>query len=130
MPFTGTNALRYYTGHLVVLHVNPYRLVYVSSKLLLHDTAFRPARMQRYWDIEDDFLFPVGLIIEDPDSLVISAHLNDATSVLLRLTGVGRLMDKVIALDRKSAPEKGPPIGTINRKVKEMMERQTKVHFV
>ena len=46
-----------------------------------------------------DFFFPVGVMLEDEDSIVIGAHIKDMVSVLFRLTGLRDLLSTVMRLD-------------------------------
>lgn len=128
--FKVSNNHRFYTAHLVVMNMNPYRVVFVSDDLQVHPQIYKEAPMVRPAWIEDGFIFPVSLIIEDTDSIVIGVHVNDFSSVLLRLRGVGKLLRKVIDLDKKQKPISGPPVGYIHKHVHESMQNITRIKFI
>lgn len=125
-----SNHHRFYTAHLVVLHVNPYRIVYVSDHLQVHPQVYRDAPMVRWRWIDDGFIFPVGLIIENKDSIIIGVHVNDFSSVLLRMRGVAKLMESVIQLDQRQNSGKGPPIGCLHKHVHDREANLTTLGFV
>ena len=55
---------------------------------------------QNLWKmVFGDFFFPVGVMLEDEDSIVIGAHIKDMVSVLFRLTGLRDLLSTVMRLD-------------------------------
>ena len=92
---------RTYEAYLVVLCVDPFRIVYVSDKLQVQQELFRGKKAS--WPaVVGDFIFPTGLIIEDKDSVVIGAHANDAFSMLLRLKGIQPIVESVIDADKGS----------------------------
>ena len=92
-----------YKAHIIVIHTEPFRIVYVSYGLLLPKSIFQNApmayRTMRY--IEDDFFFPVSSLYESDDKVVIGGHVNDHSSILLRMSGIKQLMEKVINADLK-----------------------------
>ena len=124
------NHHRYYTAHLVVLRVNPYRIVYVSDSLQVHQQVYKDAPMVRSRWIDDGFIFPVGLIIETEDSIIIGVHVNDFSSVLLRMRGMKDLMEKVIKLDERQRAKRGPPIGSLHQHVHDREGNLTGQGFV
>ena len=124
------NHHRYYTAHLVVLCVRPYRIVYVSDEFHVHPQVYRDAPMVRPRWIDDGFIFPVGLIIENTDSIIIGVHVNDFSSILLRMRGVHALMQNVIQLDQRQNPKKGPPIGYLHKHIHDTQTNITKLEFV
>lgn len=126
--FKDPRSKRFYTAHLVVLAVNPYRVVYVSADIRLHEAIYA-VPMVRSMFIDDGFFFPVGLIIEDQDTLVIGGHINDHSSVLVRLRGVKSLMEQVIKADTVRSPTGGPPVGTLHKYIHDVMENGTNYRF-
>ena len=131
-----SNHHRYYTAHLVVLYARPstseYRIAYVSDNIKIHKKIYASAPMVRPRWIEDDFFFPVGLLVESPDDIVIGGHLNDFSSVLIRIKGMEKLMKKVITEDRlrNGNLQQGPPIGYLHQYIHDIMENLTDYKFV
>ena len=125
-----SNHHRYYTAHIVILHVDPYRVVYVSDHIQVHPQVYMEAPMVRKQWIDDGFIFPVGLIIEDLDSIVIGVHVNDFSSLLIRMRGIKRLMDQIIALDGHQGARKGPPIGSLHKHVHDRETNLTGLGFL
>ena len=124
------NKHRFYTANLVVLSVQPYRIVYVSNDIEINSEIFKLAPMVRPMYIDDGFIFPVSLILETKDSLAIGVHVNDHSSVVLRLRGVQAVMEKVIASDEKHTPRNGPPIGFLHKHIHDVMEDTKHQHFL
>ena len=106
---------RYYTANLIVFCSEPYRLVFVSDPIQIHPDIFAATPMVRPMYIKDNFIFPVGIILEDPDSVVLGAHVNDHSSMLFRIEGMQKLMDKIIAKDTKYSSRKGPHVNFIQK---------------
>jgi len=77
--------------------------------------------------IDDGFIFPVGLIVENDDWLALGVHVNDHSSVVLRLKGLKTAMDRIIALDVRRATERGPPVGDIQRHIHDILVNETHV---
>ena len=92
---------RTYEAYLVVLCVEPFKIVYVSDNLHVKEELFKGTK-PRWQAVVGDFIFPTGLIIEDKDSVVIGAHANDAFSMLLRLKGIQPIVESVIESDKSS----------------------------
>ncbi len=125
-----SNHHRYYTAHMVVLCMEPYRIVYVSDHIKIHQDIYRSAPMVRPRWIDDGFIFPVGIILETKDWLTIGVHVNDFSSVLIRMKGIKKLMDTVIKLDRKQNVKKGPPVGYLHKHIHDTQQNLTHVQFV
>ena len=105
--FRGTT--RIYRAHLVVLCVEPdFRIVYVSDPLKIHPHIYNLFSGPKFWKVvEDGFFFPVGLLIESKNRILIGAHINDHGSALLRLHGLENVLDRIFEMDRKSRTQ-GP----------------------
>ena len=89
----------YYAAHLVVIAIAPFRLVYVSSSIVLPTYVYtRPPIPQK---ITHNFFFPVSLILESRDSVVVGGHVNDQDSVLIRMRGIRALMEHVMKHNEK-----------------------------
>ena len=90
---------RHYVAYLIVLCVDPFRVVYVSDPVQLHPNLYAPHKI--VWNyVKNNFMFPTGLMIETEDSLVIGAHINDNASMILRMTGIKNFTEKVIMMDK------------------------------
>lgn len=120
---------RFYAIHLVVLRVSPYRVVYVSHDIQVHADIYKMAPIVRTLYIVDNFVFPVGLILEDKDKLAIGVHVNDHSSMILRLKGVEDIMNKVMAQDRRIPSDTGPPTSTLHRYIHKVMQNNANSTF-
>ena len=90
---------RYYTTHLIVLCVDPFKIVYVSDPLELHPDLYAKYSGPSIWAaVKGDYFFPTGLMIENENNLVIGAHANDKASMLLRMEGINRLVENAMHL--------------------------------
>ena len=92
---------RYYTAHLLVMNAESLRIVYVSDPIKIHQDLYSRYQGDRYFrTVKGDFLFPTGILVENENSLVIGAHINDKGSVLLRLDGIASILQDIMALDK------------------------------
>ena len=91
---------RIYEAYLVILCVNPFKIVYVSDNFKIHPDVF--SRKAIWKALIQHFIFPISLVIENDNSIVIGAHANDAMSVILRLEGIQPIAEAVIQADQKS----------------------------
>ncbi|XP_013419777.1 uncharacterized protein LOC106180356 [Lingula anatina] len=120
---------RYYTTHIIVLHAEQRRVVYVSDNIRIHQDIMKSVPIVRYKYIEDPFIFPVGLIVEGDDTLYIGVHINDYSSVLLRLRGLKGIMQNVIASDKSHQSQRGPNTGALHEYVRRAAKRATGANF-
>ena len=125
-----SNHHRFYTAHIVVLCVKPYRIVYVSDDIKINQEIYDQAPMARPRWIEDGFIFPVGLIIENKDSMLVGVHVNDWNSVLIRMKGLHKFMDRIIKLDQRQNAKSGPPIGSLQKHIHDSQQNLTHMGFV
>lgn len=122
---------RIYTINIIVYRAGPVpRVVYLSGPLQIHEKPMNDVPIVRFNYIKDPFFFPVSLIEEDGDSIVIGGHINDYSSVLLRVRGVKSLLAQVVQ-DDKIQPEDmaGPPLGTLHNSTKMFATKATKNQF-
>ncbi|KAK2139533.1 hypothetical protein NP493_6355g00000, partial [Ridgeia piscesae] len=107
----------------------PYRLVYMSNHIEIHPSIYQDIPMVRARYIDDGFIFPVGLILESKDSMVIGVHVNDHSSVLFRISGIRAIMKRVIKTDKRKNPAHGPPIGFMHKLVHHAVEKVAHVRL-
>ena len=124
------NHHRYYSAHIVVLCVEPYRIVYVSNDIKIHDEIYSRIPIVRWKYIDEGFIFPVGLITETKDVHTIGVHVNDHSSVLIRLRGIAALMHSIMQQDQRQPIKHGPPIGYLHKHIHDTMEKVTGKEFV
>lgn len=121
--YKNSNGHRFYTAHIVVMRVKPYRIVYVSNDLKVHNDIYTSAPMVRPMYIDDGFIFPVGLILENPDEFLLGVHANDFNAILLRFRGLRNLMETVIEADELAGVRrKEPGPGAVHKHVHDVME--------
>ena len=91
----------------MLLCVEPYfRIVYVSDPLKINPYIFSMFSGPRFWSVvQENFIFPVGLLIEKKKGIVIGAHINDHGSTLLRWQGLEHLLSKVIDIDKEAGSQ-------------------------
>lgn len=109
-----------YNANLVVLHVEDWRVVYVSRNIEAHPSWLHSEPVIRNHTIWSPFWYPTGLIMQTGDILDISCHLNDASGHILRLRGVKSILEQVISEDMKyNKMSKGPVVRTVQQYVLE-----------
>ena len=121
----GTSYKRFYTTHLILLYArapSTYRIVYISGDLEFHPRMMTSIEMQatKKDDMDESFLFPLSLIIESQDSIIIGGHINDVWSIILRVEGLESHLKKVIEVDERLGPRDSPPIGYLQRYLRDM----------
>ena len=93
--------VRRYEANIVVMRADlGFRVVYVSSALQFNPDLFNNASLIHYAGqilVENDFVYPVSIIQETNDRLVVGSHLNDRVSAILRLEGLRGLMQEIKA---------------------------------
>ena len=73
----------------------------MSDPIKIHQDLYSRYQGDRYFrTVKGDFLFPTGILVENENSLVIGAHINDKGSVLLRLRGIASILQDIVALDK------------------------------
>ncbi|CAH1791579.1 unnamed protein product [Owenia fusiformis] len=129
--FKKATGLRFYTFNLVVFCTTPKpRIVYVSGPIEVNPDLLKRYPIVRHWYIEEPFVFPVGLLLEGKDSVIIGGHINDHSSVLLRLTGLQAIMKTVISIDQENfKPKRGPPDFTVQAYVKDAATKYSGIQF-
>jgi len=83
--------------------------------------------MGRFVSVCYRFIFPVGLIVETDDWLALGVHVNDHSSVILRLKGLKSVMDRIIGMDRLHGTKRGPPVGDIQQHIHDLLVNETHV---
>ncbi|CAH1774147.1 unnamed protein product [Owenia fusiformis] len=124
-------SVRYYTFNVVVFCTTPKpRIVYVSGPIKIHNDLSKKYPIVRSWMIENPFVFPVGILLEDMDSVIIGGHISDHSSVLLRLTGLQAIMKTVISSDQESfKPQQGPPDYALQTYVRDAATKSEGIQF-
>lgn len=97
-----------YNANLVVLCVDPWKIVYVSGNLDFNGKWLLSAPVIRSQTILLPFFYPSGLILRNPDVIDVSGHLNDANGHIVRMSGIKSIMDQVIAKDKLSDKKVSP----------------------
>lgn len=91
------NGRKIITAHFVLLNVDHWRIVYVSEAIRMNfnvlSNTWHPPWMLK------TFLYPTGLIIESEDVVNIACNINDTGSYFIKVKGLRRTLNKVIALD-------------------------------
>ena len=128
--YTNNTHHQYYTGHVIVLCVQPYRIVYVSDPMTVNSTLLDIYPLIRSHFIEHKYFYPTTLILENADDFVVGGHINDHSSVLLRFTGLRELMTQVMTSDAQQGVTHGPEAGVIQRHVHDVAENVTGLKFV
>lgn len=121
---------RYYTANLLVLRASEsgHQVVYLSEPIEVHPMLLNSIPIVRKEFIIDPFLFPVTLLVETNDSIVVGGHINDHSSYLFRLTGLRKFMEKVMARSRQLGTS-GPADGFLNNLSREFAGRKSGYRF-
>ncbi|XP_067936625.1 uncharacterized protein [Watersipora subatra] len=123
------NGRRYYTTHIILMTIEPdFKIVYVSGNIAFPEESFQ-IPLVRYRFIESSFFFPVGLILENADSLVLGGHINDHSSVLYRISNISSVMKQVIELDQLASDNQGPALGVFQDYTRLMAEKFSGMKF-
>lgn len=123
---------RYYTMNLVVMRLegeSNHQVIYMSEPIELNAELMNSVHIVRDMFISHPFLFPVSLLMEDEDSIVIGGHISDQSSYLFRLTGIRKLMDRVISRSRY-LDKQGPPRDFMHNMSRTLAHQQTGFNFM
>jgi len=126
-----TGYKRYYTVNIAVLRAEKganHQIVYLSSPLQFDESIMTETPIIRTRWIEDPFFFPVSLLLEDEDNIVIGGHVNDHSAYLFRVKGIRALMDNVIAQSR-SLSKDGPANGVLHNLARSYAAKQSGYTF-
>lgn len=105
-----------------------FRVLYISRNLPYPERSWR-VPIVRYRYIEDSFFFPVGLIKEDEDSVIIGGHINDHSSVLYRFTGLEAIMKQVTNYHTDNFSKLGPLPGFLHQLARSQLSKDTGIAF-
>lgn len=120
---------RYYTTHLILITIEPvFRIVYVSGNIPYPEASLQ-LPLVRYRFIESTFFFPVGLILENPDSLIIGGHINDHSSCLYRLGNIATLLDSSINVYEKHPNKAALVPGVLQDYTRSMAQKYSGMQF-
>ena len=112
-----------------MLNIETNRFVYCSDSIEVNPLIFKDAPIVRGGHIKENFIFPVGIIIENEDSVTIGAHVNDFSSVAIRIRGIRALMKSVIEEDKKNLLGEGPPPFALQNYILGAEQEKTKMIF-
>ena len=111
-----------YNSNILVMSVDPWRLVYASRNLLYNETWVTSKPIIRNQTIRTAFFYPSGIIKHSDDLLDVSGHLNDAAGYILRFRGIKQLMDEVMTRDKQNAHNTIPKVRTIQQYILESVK--------
>lgn len=122
---------RVYTINFAVLRANGdanHQIVYLSEPINFNeDIMSKPPMVRPEW-INDNFFFPVSLLLEGDDSVIVGGHINDHSSYLFRIRGVKSLMNEVM-LRANDIKQAGPKPGVLHELAKQYTIKQTGYTF-
>ena len=122
---------RVYTINLAVLKADGdsnHKIIYLSEPIQFDkEVMSKPPKVRPEW-IADDFFFPVSMLLENDDSVILGGHINDHSSYLFRIRGVKSLMNEVI--HRANELEQiGPRPGLLHQLARHYTIKQTGYTF-
>ena len=98
-----------YTSHIILFNTNTFRVVFLSGHIPLNPELYRGRPRPEYTLLS--FYFPVSVVVESRDSLLVFAHVNDNSSFMLRISGIEGMLRDVMKKDKTDPAENGPPVG-------------------
>lgn len=122
---------RVYTINLAVLKANTdreHQIIYLSEPININEDLMSKAPIIRTEWIEDNFFFPVSLLLEDEDNIIIGGHINDHSAHLFRVKGIKNIMDNVINQSASLNPA-GSKNGVLHNLAREYVVSRTGYTF-
>ena len=122
---------RYYTFNLLVLKADTkskHKIIYYSEPITFHKELMSKTPMVRTRWIEDPFFFPVSLLLEDEDNIIIGGHINDHSAYLFRVKGIKSILDQVI-IKSSSLEAEGPANGVLHNLSRKLATKQSGYTF-
>ncbi|CAH1799863.1 unnamed protein product [Owenia fusiformis] len=124
------NNLRIYGANIILISTSPtFRVIYVSGPIKVSPKILHRIKIKRRELVDDPFIFPCSVIVEDLDNLAIGVNVNDMASVVIRITGIKEMLDRVIKIDKENGTKKGPTPGSVQESVFHLMEKVTGQNF-
>ena len=99
-----------------------FKIIYMSDCIPYPEKTL-DIPIVRYRFIPKPFFFPVGLILEKPDSLIVGGHIKDHSSVLFRIRGFQQSLDSAIKYHIANPHKPGPDVGVLHDQARAMAER-------
>ena len=90
--------LIYVHGHIVLMRVDQWRVVYVSDVIRIDHGVLKNS-WHPFWTSKS-FIYPTGLLIESDDVITIGVSVGDGMSHMIRIRGLKNLLKKVIDADQ------------------------------
>ncbi|XP_074647660.1 uncharacterized protein LOC141903442 [Tubulanus polymorphus] len=88
-----------HAAHLVIMRADYFHIVYTSAPLNVNSKFIERASKNKSQSKMQGFLFAGGLVLENDDSVVISLHMSDVTSFVVRFRGLAEIFRTIIAKD-------------------------------
>ncbi|XP_013380179.1 uncharacterized protein LOC106151431 [Lingula anatina] len=113
-----SNGHSVYTANLVLLSVLPVpRIVFVSSPIHVQPTILDVPIIRGSF-IDDPYIYPLSLIIEDLDTLMVGVTINDNRAAVIRVRNVKNILQEAMDTDKRLGARKGPKIRTVQKYIK------------
>lgn len=120
---------RFYSTHIIVMTLEPkFKILYISRNIPFPEASLN-IPIVRHMYIEDPFFFPVGLILESSDSIILGGHINDHSSTLFRITGLSSVLDDVITYHENQPYTHGPRLGSLHQYARSAIQNETGYQF-
>lgn len=122
----------HYNTHILVLCVQPWRLVYVSRRMFFNSDFMNSVPIVRNHTISQPFFYPSGIIMWSDDVVDVSGHLNDFSGHVIRIEGIEKLVDEVTRRDEpnvSSGNSSGPAVRTIQQYLMQDMKASWPEHY-
>ena len=87
---------RVYRMHLIILSVQNFLIVFTTHILYVNDSIFKRISFKPNTAFKSDFFYPVSLLVESKDSLLVAGHINDYRSLLVRIRGIKDMIEDAI----------------------------------
>ena len=100
-----------YTSHIILFDTNTLRIVFVSGHIPLNPELYRGRPRPEYTLLS--FYFPISVVVESLDSLLVFAHVNDDSSCVFRIRGIEGMLRDVMWRDKTNSTKTRPPVGCI-----------------
>ena len=93
-----------YAAHLAIISLPHFRLVFFSEALQLNESLYKSTPSHHAFNSTWEIFFPVSLLLESQDSVLVGGHINYAISILVRVRGIQKIMEDIIKTDSAANP--------------------------
>lgn len=114
---------RLYTTNFLILHINPFRVVFISDPVRFSETIFSETDARNYTRFRH-FVWPNAMINDGTDGILLGVHVDDTFSAIVRVAGFKNLLLSAVKKDQNdNSSRKGPKQGQLHEQARQLAKK-------